>query len=532
VELGERGVELEIMSTGIVSRIETSKRLILINSASSVVTRLLSMSVLIWLQQYLLKRITPEEYSLLPVLYSVMMFAPLITTVLTGGLGRFISIAYAKGDDDEITRIVSTMFPILCVAGLVFLAAGWTFAWHIGSVLNIAPERLWDARIMVAMLMFSAAVRVPLAPFGLGFFVKQRFVMENLIAVGSEILRLTLLFMLLFGVSTRVLWVITASTAAELISLAITRTISIRLVPAQRFTRSHIHWPIAKDLTSFGGLSFVQGLFGTVLQAADPIILNKLASPIDVTCFYLGALPVRQFRALSGGIFGSIQPTIISMHATNHTDRLRFLFLRVGRLSLWCSLFVAAPFMVLGKDLIVLYVGDAYVQAGYVMLFLFAYFPTAYGNIMLSPIASAKAQLKPLVWRTAVENCMNLGLTLYLVGALKMGAKGSALSSLISVYVCHIFLWWPLAVRLLDLRIRQVFVQTIFPGLFPIFVGASFMLLCRSSFDPLRWMTLGVTAAIGGVAYAVSILMVMKKDDRADVAHVLISTLRVCSIKH
>jgi hypothetical protein len=227
------------------SKVEISKRLVIMNSASSLVTRLLSISVLIWLQQYLLKRITPEEYSLLPVLYSVMMFAPLITTILTSGLGRYITVAYAQGDDDEVTRICSTMFPILCAAGLVFLAGGWTFAWYIDSVLNIAPERLWDARIMMALLMFAAAVRLPLAPFGAGFFVRQKFVLENLIGVATEIFRLSVLFTLLFGVSTRILWVITASVIAEFLNLAVTRTISIRLVPAQRFKWSHIHWPIA-----------------------------------------------------------------------------------------------------------------------------------------------------------------------------------------------------------------------------------------------------------------------------------------------
>lgn len=83
-------------NTEIPSRVEISKKLVLINSASSLVTRMLSISVLIWLQQYLLKRITPEEYSLLPVLYSVMMFAPLVTTVLTAGLGRYIVEANTK----------------------------------------------------------------------------------------------------------------------------------------------------------------------------------------------------------------------------------------------------------------------------------------------------------------------------------------------------------------------------------------------------------------------------------------------------
>ena len=79
--------------------------------------------------------------------------------------------AYAKKDDRRVTQIVSTMLPLLCGAGLLFLVGGWTFAWYIDRVLNIAPERLWDARLMLALLILSIAITLPLAPFGVGFFV-------------------------------------------------------------------------------------------------------------------------------------------------------------------------------------------------------------------------------------------------------------------------------------------------------------------------------------------------------------------------
>ena len=268
----------------------------MINSASSLATRMLSISVLVWLQQYLLKRIEPAEYALLPVLYSVMMFAPLITTILTSGLGRYIVEAYARHDDERVTQITSTMFPILCGAGLLFLAAGWTLAWHIGSVLDIEPEYLWDARVMMALLMFSAAIRLPVAPFGTGLFVRQKFVLQNLIQVGAEVFRLSLLFILLLGVSTRVLWVITAAVSAGMIGLIVRTTISRRLVPTLRFRPSHIHWPIARELTSFGGWSFVAQVASTIRTGADALILNKLATPLDVSCFHLGSLPMKHLQ--------------------------------------------------------------------------------------------------------------------------------------------------------------------------------------------------------------------------------------------
>ena len=63
-------------------RVEISKRLVIINSLSSILTIVLEMIFNFWLYQYLARRITPEEYSLLPVVMSIMIFTPLLTVFL------------------------------------------------------------------------------------------------------------------------------------------------------------------------------------------------------------------------------------------------------------------------------------------------------------------------------------------------------------------------------------------------------------------------------------------------------------------
>jgi hypothetical protein len=96
-----------------VSRVEISKRLVLINTASGILAKAINVSVVLWLHQYLLRRISPEEYSLLPLLMSIIVLLPLVTSILTAGLGRFVLTAYAQGDDGGVTQIVSTMVPFL-----------------------------------------------------------------------------------------------------------------------------------------------------------------------------------------------------------------------------------------------------------------------------------------------------------------------------------------------------------------------------------------------------------------------------------
>ncbi|MCL5281815.1 MAG: hypothetical protein M1376_18110, partial [Planctomycetes bacterium] len=214
------------------SRVEISKRLVLINTASAVLARIINLSVVVWLNAYLLRRISPEEFQLWPLLLSVIVLLPLVTSILTSGIGRFVLEAYAQGDDRRVTQIVSTMFLPLLGAAVVILAGGLVLAWQIDKVLVVPAEQLWDARIMLALLILAAAVKPPCTAFSVSFFVQQKFALYNVILVASELLRVSLLFVLLFGIGTRVLWVVVANVVTELMVGAVLLVMSRRMIPA------------------------------------------------------------------------------------------------------------------------------------------------------------------------------------------------------------------------------------------------------------------------------------------------------------
>ncbi len=223
-------------------RVEASKKLVLINSASAVVATAVNMAVWFWLQPYLLHRIGDEEYSLYPVLAAVMVFLPMFTMVIISGISRYVTEAYARGDDRRVVQIVSTMTVVLFGVGLAILIGGAFFCWFIDRILNIPAHRLWDARIMMGLMVLFFAIRVATTPFCVGLFVRQKFVLRNLILVGQEAVRITILLSLLFGVSTRVLWVVVATIGANLCGLIIILVVSVRLVPALRFRISQVRW--------------------------------------------------------------------------------------------------------------------------------------------------------------------------------------------------------------------------------------------------------------------------------------------------
>jgi O-antigen/teichoic acid export membrane protein len=508
------------------TKVVISKRLVFVNSVSGVATQVLNIAVLLWLYQYLLKRISTEEYALYPVLASLIALLPLLSTVLTGGLARYVVEAYAKGDERRVTQIVSTMSVLLLGAGLLVLAVGLVFAWNVGHVLTVAQAYLWDARIMMMLMVFSFVVRLPLAPFIVGLYVRQKFVLLNMIAVSTQLLRITILLVLLLGVSTKVLWVVVATVSAEVCGLVVTQAISRRLIPALTFRRSEIRWGVAKEITSFGGWSLIGQLSELIRINSDPIILNKLGTALDVTCFHLGSMPFSLIQGLSSVIQQPLMPPLTAMHATESKDRLRSAYLRGGRYGLWGTLFVSIPLMVYSREFIALWVGEKFLAAAMVIILLLASYPIVYGNVMMANIAIATAQVRPLALRAIVVQMINLLLTLYLVGVRGMGAVGSALGTFLAMTLIYPVASITLGLRLADVSLGRWLRETVWPGWLPGLAAATVWILLKVMAKPSTWLSLSGCTACGLVCYIVILLLFcLQENDRNDLKRAM-SSLR------
>jgi O-antigen/teichoic acid export membrane protein len=508
------------------SRVEISKRLVLINSGSALLSQLIKVSVLLWLHQFLLRQIGPEQYQVYAVLMSVVILLPLLTAVLTAGIGRFVVAAYAKGDDREITQIVSTMFPLLLGAGALICAGGMVFSWYVDRILTIAPGQIWDARIMMALLFFSIATRPPCAAFSVGPYVRQKFVMQNVAKLCGELLRLLLLFALLFGVSTRILWVVVANVAAELALSAALIVMSLRLVPALRFRIGEIRWELFRRLTSFGWWNFLASAAARLQETAVPIMLNRMTSEMELSVFYLGTMPRRQVDQWGLVMVAPLLPVVTGMHAAGAQDRIRSLYLRGGRIGLWIALAVALPAIVYARELIELYVGHEYIDVAFVMAMTLAGLVLARANWMMWHVANAKGRIRGVGVYSLLTQLAIVGITYYAVAHLGWGAVGAALTRLAVGAVLMSAMMWPLAMSLADVTFSRWIRRTWLPGLAPGCVSAFVWGALRETVAPNTWLEVGACTAAGLACYVTVLLaFCLEPNDRRDLTAML-GTLR------
>jgi len=510
------------------SRVLLSKRLFLVNSASAVLRRILYVSVLIWLNQHLLHRVGAVEYSLYPLVSSVILFIPLFSMFLTAGLGRFVTEAYALGDDEKVTSIVSTMaVPLLGVAVLC-LAGGLVFSWYIDRLLTIPPGRLWDARIMFALLVCCTATRLPLTPFEFGLYIQQRFVLQNLIGLLVEVVKIVLLFVLLFGVSTRVLWLVVAEVIVQWLSSAIMVTVSTRQVPALRFCARRIDWSIARRIMGFGGWSFVISCGVSAQRMLDPVFLNKLARLGDVTSYHIGTMPMRHIQSFASVAMAPLLPQLITMHATGRHEQMRHLYLRGSRYGLWIVLCITLPAIVYCRELITLYLGAEYIEIAFVMVLALLTTIWGFSHWMLPQLCHAKDQMRPMALRYSAMQVVRIALVIYFVGWLRLGALGLAGAGLIAA-VAYGVTNLPLGWRLVEIGPGQWFREVMVRGLLPGVPAALVWGGLEVVYPPTTWTLLGLYVAAGLVVYlAVLVLYSLDTYDRIQIRQIVGALVRGC----
>jgi len=477
-------------------------------------------------QQYLLKRISVEEYSLLPIIYSLMIFVPLFSVILVSGIKRYVLVAYVENQGHRITQIVSSMFPVLCSVSLFLLLIGGIAAWQIDTLLRIEPEYVDDARIMLMLIIFLEALRLPMEAFCSGLYVQQRFVLENLIKITGECIRLTLLLVLLLGWSVSVVSVVVATVAGGLVEATTLCLVSRHLLPEQRFNRMQFDWFVVKELANFGGWSSLCGIGGMIRRSAAPIILNRWATPLDITCFHLGSLiPNRLEVIVNQSFLGTVSPVVVGLHADNQQDRLKSMYLRLGRLSMWGVLIAIAPLFVHYEQIVILYVGETYLSAGTVMFLLLACYPIVYGNLLHGPLATAKALVRLQAIRESISAVLSLFLTLLLVGYYQLGAVGAAISTFLVYGLGSLVLFWPFGKGMVGATWSDVWNNIFMPGIIPFCATLATMKLLTWNYPATSWSAIAVNSIAGAFVYLIVVWIVAKEVDKAQFRDALLSLL-------
>lgn len=486
------------------------------NSASGLAERFLNLFVQVWLYQHLIKRISPEEYSLLPVVGALLVFVPPFLVILTSGLSRFSVEAHAKGDHERVTQITSTMFPVLSGAALAILMLMLVVTKYAGVLLKIPAGHLSEARLMMVLMLGMLALQITLLPFQVGLYVRQKFVVSNGLVMAQTVIRTALLFALLYGAGTRIIWVVISNSVADLFSILAVTTLSVRALPELRFRRDHIRWELLRSLMTFGVWNMLINIGAMIQKSSDLLILNRFGTTVDVDTFHLASLTDNQIDAGVQKIMDPVLPHMVTLHATEGVASLQRFTTRAGRYAMWAALFVATPLLVFRQQIWSHYLGSKlqiYSAVPAVMVLLLARFWLGSPVRLLGMATYATNRMRTLSLMVIASAITNVGITMYFVYYRHMGAVGSAAGTLVAAVIWLPLNTWELCIRALKFDFaywfRGAFIRGIVPGLIALLFGIAWTRFMRPESIPELLLGIAIVATV----YLLSILVFCLDED-------------------
>ena len=390
-----------------------------------------------FLSPFILHHLGDAAFGIWVLIFSVTGYYGLFDLGIRSSIIRYVSKYTATGDREKLTQFVNTALFSYTGIGVVSMLLTTLLSSSVEHLFKIPSDMHAQARLLLLMVGASVSLGFPLGVFGGMLEGLNRFYILNWTSIGATIARAALIVYFLnrgYGLLTVAL----ITVVLPILSSILRGIIVFRLCPVQLGLR-HVDRASFRHMANYGGTTFIVMIAARLRFRTDELVLGTMMSTVAVTWFNIGARIVDYAQEFVTSLAQVFVPMASQSEATGNLDRVRKIYIAGNRACAFLILPITAILIILGKDIIRVWVGARYVPQSYPVLVVMI-IPFA---LMLSQAASGRVLFglgkhQTLAAVTAIEGVANLILSIALVP--QLGIVGDALGTAIPLsFTC---LWF------------------------------------------------------------------------------------------
>ena len=172
---------------------QTSTRVIF-NTIVLYVKVILSLAIAFVSIPLVLNALGASDYGLYNLVAGVVAMLSFLNNSMTVSTQRFMSVAMGERNEEKINSIYNTSFLLHLLLGLLVVVAFETIGLFAIDRLNIIPERVWCAKIIYQLLIFSTFAKIVAVPFDALVNAKEDMLPFSVIELIDSVLMLAVAF--------------------------------------------------------------------------------------------------------------------------------------------------------------------------------------------------------------------------------------------------------------------------------------------------------------------------------------------------
>lgn len=472
------------------------------NIAANYTGSFITLGIGFMLTPFLVHNLGDAQYGLWVLLGSVVVYFQLLDLGLSASLARYVAQYVAQGRESELSDLASTVFVLYlglaAIAGaLMLVMAPW-----VPTLFHLPPQDASLATQTFVLVAINFVIVLPTSLYNAILVGYQRIDLNNIANVVSQALEAVLIVVLLNRGYD--LLAVAAISIVSTLALAGGRLYFIhKIAPDLNLSPRRFHRASARQIFGYSAAVFVIQISGLILLRTDTIILGLLYPVETITAYAVPYKLANTLTLLVAPFAAVLFPAYAEMHGRLDHRRLRKLYLEGSKAVALLSALMLTFLLFVGVDVLTLWVGPEYQDAGPILYPLAIFFAiiavTRPGGNLL--VAVGKARLRMVV--ALLQIVVNLSLC---VGfAIRWAGPGIAVANALSVLIVNAMLMLPLVNRELDLSHRAVLRQLLRPLFWPTAATSAFLFLTQKWLPITHWAVVAFyvigSALVFGITY-------------------------------
>lgn len=473
------------------------------NLFSGTVTRYLLLAVNVglgvFLMPFTIRHLGQTEYGLWMMVASLTYYFQLLDLGYGSSVVKQVTEADAHGDVKQVNRILSTFFVVYAALGaLAAVGILALIAFVIPRFPNLDAGQVHVARMLLGIMGVRVAIGFPMSVFGAATQARQRFALNNSVAIVVALANGALTYIVLSS-GHGVVALVAATTGVSLLGYVAYVWTARVAFPEMSLHPSWFSRPLVREVTSLSVYFFMVDIAIQVGMNLDNLVVGAFIGTSAVAVYSV-AMRLADYQRQFAGQFNSLLfPVVVRLGSTGRADALRQMLVQGTTLAL--ALIVGVTICTIGfaAPLIHLWMGPGFEQS----------VPTLYILAVTSVVLVAQGPLGNVLLGTGrhrivamvsmADAVLNLGLSLLLVRS--FGMLGVAAGTGIPVLVLNIFLILPLACRTVGIGVLEFLRTVVRPSLAGAVPAVALCLALRVAAPPHSVAAVVGEGALVGLAY-------------------------------
>ena len=465
------------------------------------------------LTPYLVRHLGRAAYGLIPIAGVMTQYVSIVTQTVSSAVGRFLTIALQRNDEQDANRILNTAFFSYLALALIQIPIFGLIIYYANSIFNIPEALYWDAILLLVCSAISFLIGLICGVFGIPIYANNRLDISRMLDVAGQIARIAGIVVLFVVYGPALRYVGYVSLAIGVSRTITTVLIGKRLAPMLKLNVHAYDWRKLRQLIGMGGWLLVNYVGALFFRKTDIWVCNRFVSAEaagDYAAVYQWAGLIWQAAMLLSGVIG---PMIIIYYARSEVERL----IRLAQVSVRVlCLFVAVPISILcvfSSSILNLWLGETFRPLAPLMVIMVCPLCITVGILPLFSINTALNKVKLPALVTCAMGVLNLGLAISLAKFFGWGIYGVAIAGAVVLTAKNVIFTPVYAAHILK-RPWHTFIRSSVSGMVFLAGLTGFGYVLNHYFRPESWVQLVALSFVVGVGGLVGIWFVLSNSDR------------------